>query len=246
MQSIDVKKDMMHKIENLGINLENALSEIQDEVIMSDIAAANYLRLMGTHIRGILYLANHDLFLQPALSVSRIVIEVFGRLMWLIEPNEIDDRQIRFIALLENEKGEHELYYKNLKIEKTKDFLSDKEVLDDHIKNIEKTLPSEYSKVNFPSTKKLLKEIGEEHLYPLFRRLSLSVHGNHGTIWAGITDAEERINQTYWYTPLFICFYVTAVAGEKYLNRFGGNTNDVITREIKTEIEEILQHGEIW
>ena len=105
MQSIDEKENMMREIENLAKNLDDELSKIPDEIITSDVCAANFLRLMGVHIQGVLYLANSDQFLQPALAISRTVIDIFGKLIWLIEPNKPDNRQIRFIALLEDEKN---------------------------------------------------------------------------------------------------------------------------------------------
>jgi hypothetical protein len=48
----------------------------------------------------------------------------------------------------------------------------------------------------------------------------------------------EIINEVEWYFPLFICRYTLIVASEFFLKRFGGDIDELITKEIRQEIKE--------
>jgi hypothetical protein len=236
-------KEHLNLIEDFSRNLEDTLTKISisKNKSYSDIAAENFLRLLGNHIEGVWHLAHQGLYLLPsALVISRSVIEVFGKLIWLIEPDDPDQRVLRLIAMLEDEKNENNLY-------KNKDksrFEHDKNLFDIHISNAKNNLSDsgklkKYKDGN-PECKKLLKKIGEERLIPLYNQLHKSVHGNHSATWIyhNSDDVREIINEVEWYFPLFICRYTLIVASEFFLKRFGGDIDELITKEIRQEIKE--------
>ncbi|BBC22974.1 DUF5677 domain-containing protein [Pseudanabaena sp. ABRG5-3] len=245
MQSTETIKDLLNLIEGFSTDFENALTKIQDPKIKSDIAAANLLRLLGNHIEGIFHLAHRGLYLLPsALVISRSVIETFGNLIWLIEPESSEERENRFIAILNKEKSENNRYASNLEelnIDISR-FKIDNDLLNDHINSVKSDLSerSKNCKINQPHFKGLLKDIKEEYLYPLYCRFSQSVHSNHSATWIFHNEPNEYggvINNEDWYLSLFVCRYTLIVSSEKFLKRFGGNPEEVITEEIKQEIK---------
>jgi len=234
-------KEYLNLIEDFSRNLEDTLTKISipKNKSYSDIAAENFLRLLGNHIEGVWHLAHQGIHLLPsALVISRSVIEVFGKLIWLIEPDDPDQRVLRLIAMLKSEKEENNLY-------KNKDesrFEHDKKLFDIHINNAETNLSDKSKKYRDgnPECKVLLKKIGEERLIHLYNQLHKSVHGNHSATWIyhNSHDVREIINEVDWYFPLFICRYTLIVASEFFLKRFGGDTDELITKEIRQEIKE--------
>ena len=238
-------KELLNLIEGFSKDFENALTKIQDPKIKSDIAAANLLKLLGYHIEGIFHLAHRELYLLPsALVISRSVIETFGNLIWLIEPESSEERENRLIAILNNEKDQNSQYIKNLKdlnIDISR-FKSDDGFLDAHINSIKFDLrdQSKNYKDKPKNFKDLLKAIKEEHLYPLYCRFSQSVHSNHSATWIFHREPNkygEVINSEDWYLPLFVCRYTLIFSSEKFLKRFGGNPDEIITEEIKQEMK---------
>ena len=243
MQLTESFKEYLNLIEDFSRNLEDTLTKISisKNKSYSDIAAENFLRLLRNHVEGIWHLAHQGFYLLPsALVISRSVIEVFGKLIWLIELDDHDQRQLRLIAMLEGEKNENNLY-------KNKDkprFEHDRNLFDIHINNAKTELfdsdNSKKSKGKNPECGDLLKKIGEKRLIPLYNQLHKSVHGNHSATWIyhDSNDVREIRNEADWYVPLFICRYTLIVASEFFLKRFGGDIDELITEEIKQEIKE--------
>jgi hypothetical protein len=205
-------KEYLSLIEDFSRNLEDTLTKISTpkNKSYSDIAAENFLRLLGNHIEGVWHLADQRIHLLPsALVISRSVIEVFGKLIWLIEPDDPDQRELRLIAMLKSEKDENNLY-------KNKDesrFEQDKKLFDIHINNAETNLsdPDKSKKYRDgnPKGKELLKKIGEERLVPLYNQLHKSVHGNHSATWIyhNSDDVREIINEVMNHLPTFFLWF---------------------------------------
>ena len=74
----------------------------------------------------------------------------------------------------------------------------------------------------------------------MYCRFSQSVHSNHSATWIFHSEPNEYggvIDNEDWYLPLFVCRYTLIVSSEKFLKRFGGNPEELITEEIKQEIK---------
>ena len=76
----------------------------------------------------------------------------------------------------------------------------------------------------------------------MYCRFSQSVHSNHTATWIFHSEPNEYggvIDNEDWYLPLFVCRYTLIVSSEKFLKRFGGNPEELITEEIKIYREKL-------
>jgi hypothetical protein len=77
----------------------------------SDVEALNLLHLIIRHIESVTVLATRDLVTLPsAMTVARAAFETTIKLLWLIDPDDPFDREVRWLAQLQTE----EEYYKNV------------------------------------------------------------------------------------------------------------------------------------
>lgn len=217
----------------------------------SDITAENYLRLIRRNVEAVLHLASYDLRLIPsALVISRCLLETFGNLMWLIEPEKSSDRENRLIALIKCEVKDKNKYIKNLQElkEDATEFEKGRDYLNQILQEIQKRLGNDYdSNVEKPpSFEQLVNQINCKKLYPVYRQLSLSTHGNHAATWIykrereGIEGFGEWIDAKDWQLPLYACYYTLVLAGYRFLERFGGDAETVFNDQTRQEIEKAL------
>ncbi len=82
----------------------------------SSIYAEDLLRLILRNIEGILCLASCDFrSISSALVISRVLLESFAKLIWVLEPDDTVIREIRFLAILQQEQEEIERYINSLR-----------------------------------------------------------------------------------------------------------------------------------
>lgn len=61
--------------------------------------AAALMQLLGRHLEGICRLAQlHPGYVYPARTLARAMLDHAGRVLWLLEPESLDDREVRFLA----------------------------------------------------------------------------------------------------------------------------------------------------
>jgi Family of unknown function (DUF5677) len=232
---------VLEEIQGLLDRLGECLDDVQSwEQYESDITAENLLRILRRDVEGILCLANRDiLLLPPALVIARSIIETFANLLWLIQPEDGEERESRLLACLTQERKTTVTYMNELQGKEDISWIeNDLVVLDNYYDHISKKVEIDYSNVAKPSKfDKLLKEINKESLYFQYRKLSQSTHSTHAATWICKRDIEPRD----WHTPLFLCYYTLSRSGRKFLERFGGDPNKFIDGELQQKVETALK-----
>lgn len=221
----------------------------RSEQLESDISIDNYLKLLIRHIEGILYFGSKDiLLLPPALSLARTVIEICANTLWLLNPEDPWEREIRLIALLKAEIKGYKDYIKNLQDYNEDISISENDsmLIQEYIDNINGNIPPHYKEIECPNFRCLLSSIKLDKIYPTYRILSKFTHGTHSATWLykraldEDTVFGERIEIKEWYTPLYICWYAINKAGCQFLKRFGGEIEYFLPDNLQNEIQQAL------
>lgn len=232
-----VLKEIQGLLDRLGECLDDARGWQQYE---SDITAENLLRILRRESEGILCLANQDIYLlTPALVIARSVIETFGNLLWLIQPENGEEREARLLASLTQERQATVTYMNELQGKEDISWIeNDLVLLDKYYDDISKKTKIDYSNIIKPSKfNQLLKEINKKNLYFQYRKLSQSTHSTHAATWM----CKRDIGVKDWHTPLFICYYTLSRSGRKFLERFGGDPNKFIDGDLQRKVEAALK-----
>jgi hypothetical protein len=197
----------------------------------SDVAIADYIKLLIKNIEGVLCLANtNPLLLPPALIISRSIFELSVKLLWLMEPNNYIERENRLIAMLDKDIEERKTYIReiiNLKDNQSNidSVKSDKQVIENIRDEIKNRLSNEYKKVKLKENfNHLLKELGLEKHYPLYKVLCSSVHAQHSSTWT-LSYFEDK----YWSTPLQVCWATFAVCIPRFSQIFNYESNSFLS-----------------
>lgn len=244
-------KVVLEEIQGLLDRLGECLVDVRGwEQYESDITTENLLRILRRDVEGILCLANRDiLLLPPALVIARSVIETFANLLWLIQPEDGEEREARLLACLTQERKATVTYRNELQGKVDVSWIEhDLVLLDNVYAETSKKVKIDYSNITKPSKfNELLKEINKESLYFQYRKLSQSTHSTHAATWIYKRDLEdgvtsgEVIDPSDWHTPLFICYYTLSRSGRKFLEIFGGDPDKFIDRDLQVKIENTLQ-----
>lgn len=243
---------VLAEIQGLLDRLGECLVDVRGwEQYQSDITAENLLRILRRDVEGILCLANRDmLLLPPALVIARSVLETFGNLLWLIDSPKAKKRGVNHLKLIEHEIQEIEQnYIKSLKGLQVsfQEFDNEVRLLRDYQNQIKQELKVDHNNKSISDFKQRLKDIHQEKVYPAYCRLSQSVHASHAATWIYKRDLGEGngfgeiIEPRDWYTPLYICYYTLAVAGKKFLETFGKNSEAFLDEKIEFKIENTLK-----
>ena len=198
-------------------------------------------------------------FLPSALIISRTLLEAYSKLIWLIEPDDILTREIRFFDFLIQEEEHINKYIRNLKELDNdcdiSDFESDKKEIKKIREYIRTKLHEEsqnqlncnYSNLLDDKSKKqevnfqeLLKKIDQKGIYLTYRRLSQSVHANHAALW--LYKDKESIVEKDWYTPLYFCYFTLANSASIYLKRYSDDFDESLISEKSKELKKALNN----
>ncbi|HEY9748053.1 MAG TPA: DUF5677 domain-containing protein [Allocoleopsis sp.] len=241
-------------IEELLSRLQSESSKIQfSGQYQSDITIANFLKLLTRNVESILCLAWHDLFLLPsALVLSRSVLETAANTLWLMQPEDVFDREMRLVALLSDEEKQRETYINNLitlKVENSEieEAKSQKQDIQEYRDSIVSRIPNNYAEIKKPQRiESLLDSLNLKNIYPTYRILCSPTHANHSSTWMYKRSLDqgdefgERIEPRDWHTPLFICCWALAKLGSKFLNKFEGGIEEFLSESMQQKVQQAL------
>jgi hypothetical protein len=121
------------------------------------------LKLLIRHIEGILYFfgSKKISLLPPALSLARIVIETYDNTLWLVNPEDPWQRDIRLIALLKEEMKGYKEYIKNPNDYNEDISTSGKDsiLIQEYIDNTKGNIPPHYEEIKYINFRDLLSSI---------------------------------------------------------------------------------------
>jgi hypothetical protein len=112
---IEITKSFQEIISRFEDIIDSDLQSAKFKSYDSDVAIANYIKLLIKIIEGVLCLANTNLLLlPPALVISRSIFELFVKLSWLMKPDSYTERENRLIAILDKDIAEKTSYINKL------------------------------------------------------------------------------------------------------------------------------------
>jgi Family of unknown function (DUF5677) len=224
----------------------------------SDITIQNFLQLTIRNVEALLLLCKHDFLLLPAaLNIARPILEIGGNILWLMNPQDPYKRELRLVSLLKEEEKEIDKYLNNIKtlnvdLSKQQAIEEDREKLKEYYKTIQNRIPPDSGQIeNKPNFRQLLEDpsLNLGNLYPAYRILCKSTHGSHAVTWLYKRETEhgfgELIAPKDWYMPLFICWWVLAQTGAKFLEIFGGDRELYLPLDLREEIKLSLRQLDI-
>lgn len=204
----EITKSFQEIISRFEHIIDSDLQSTKFKSYDSDVAIADYIKLLIKNIEGVLCLANTNLlFLPTALIISRSIFELSVKFLWLMEPDNFIERENRLISILDKDIEERKTYIRaisNLKVNQSDidTIKSDKQVIENIRDEIKNRLSNEYKEVKIKGKfNHLLKELGLEKHYPLYKVLCNSVHAQHSSTWT-LSYFEDK----YWSTPLQVCW----------------------------------------
>jgi hypothetical protein len=205
----------------------------------ANIEALTLFNLTLRHVEGVITLAQTDLVLLPPAQVAaRSVLETSVRAAWLIEPTDPFNREVRYLAHLEDEE---KYFHRQIKLgqELGSDVSKDQE----WVAGIEKFRRSVASllaargfttKTPVPSFLDCLRSLGEERIYRIYAMLSQTAHGTHAGTWlhrsGGLGTAAidgEFVSGDDWNIPLAICRFAFITPASIILSRLGMERTDL-------------------
>lgn len=202
------------------------------------------------HVEAICALARLDLVLLPsALVLARACFEVTGRVLWMLYPEKVFDRESRYLAHL----GGEEDFYRRVSVLVT-EFGGNGDLFKDISQRIhgfrtevEELLPSNVKRLaSVPKFRPMLKEVGEERRYGNYMRLSQFTHGCHAAGELYRKDLGngkkygEFIYPESWSEPLKCAWWCFATGGNRVLERLGGQQEEFFSTDFLTKITESL------
>lgn len=213
----------------------------------SDVTIAHYMKLLMNNIEGVVCIANVDLSLLPsALITTRPIFELSIHITWLMLPDEYIDRENRLLAILHNEIAGRELCIRELIslninescINQRRD---DVKEVQNYYNEIRRRLSDRYLKIEKNDKfQQLLRELEREKRYPLYRELSIGVHGKHSATW--MYKCDTGIRSRDWYVPLLICWNTFCECAFRFLEIFNYDSNIFLTEDTKQNIEILLEN----
>lgn len=216
----------------------------------SDIEALNLFSLVVRNLEGLAALAKTDLVLYPSAQVlARAIFEISVKAMWLLSPEDLMEREVRWLAHVAEEErvlqrlakrcSEHESIAKalNKNCEELKAFRI----------AVSHKLPEGYKELcGNPSMEQMLQDLHREHLYSMYIMLAQFVHGGHAATRLyrknlGINKRSgEYIYARDWYVPLNIATMTLGVSARFLLERIGLSGAEVLDFSLRRRIRIAL------
>ncbi|MEV4819313.1 DUF5677 domain-containing protein [Micromonospora tulbaghiae] len=144
------------------------------------IEAWDLASLAVRSVEGLCLMARTDMGLAtPALQCARATLEHTVRGIWLLHPPDRFVGEVRWLALVhEWERFEESLAKEARDVASREEYLRRASTLKDFRTGVSGRLPDGYSPLRrLPSLRDMMAEIGIDHFYPYYRRLSQPVHG---------------------------------------------------------------------
>jgi hypothetical protein len=141
----------------------------------SEVEAMKLITLVVRNIEAITELAKIDLVLAPPANVlARAVFEIAVKAAWMVTPNDPFEREIRWLAYLEEEERMHErVAGRAARFAGDPTFFENqRDVLRTFRAGVERSLPSSYSRLpGNPSVEQMLEGIGQKRIYGVYTLL---------------------------------------------------------------------------
>jgi hypothetical protein len=217
----------------------------------ADFEARTLMWLIIRNAEGVFELANKDLVLLPAaLSVSRSAFEIAIRALWLLEPQNPFEREVRWLAQLTTAENHHERLGRELekmKLDSAKERENAKSVREFRLA-VTALLPKGFEPIKqLPNLEEMMKSLNLRHLYSHYRILSQFAHGTHfaGKFHRkGISIGEgggEFVRSCDWRYPIEICFFAVTSVGKKLVERMGGDMRPFLTEAFNHKFNVALK-----
>ena len=212
----------------------------------SDDEAHLLIGLLIRHVEGVISLARHDLvLLPPAMAAARAVFETAVRVLWMLDPEDSFEREVRWLVGLE----EYERYYDNLAKEYDKLGVESADPREFHRLiqafrlNVQQVLPPEYKLLpGLPNYRQMLDAIGHVNGYAWYivasnhthpTQIATSLYRRH---FGASKEFGEFIQASDWHPVMLLCAFALHTTGTKFIERCGGNPATFVTGR---ELEEM-------
>ena len=216
----------------------------------SDLESLFIFYLVIRHVESICTLAKRDLVMLPsALAVARAAFEATTKILWMLHPDEVFDREARWLVYLA---GEEDYLLRTASL--LGDFGHDAGSWVEHAKStrefrigVEKLLPPTTKPLKaLPNFRAMLKDIGQEQHYLKYMRLSQFSHGTHvaGELYRkNLGNGKvhrEFIYPESWAEPLHCAWWCLATGGTTILKKFKGEPSAFMDKPYFDRIAEAL------
>ncbi len=208
----------------------------------ADREAIFMMWLLIRYVESVIVLARRDLILLPGASLSaRTAFEVGTKILWLLDPGDPFEREVRWLAHLKTE----EVFHRKMAKEMGKPTFSQADAIENFRISIEKLLPSKYQLIkHLPNLRDMLSSIGEERKYTIYIILSQYIHGTHSATSLyrqNLGDAvivNDKTSPSHWKVPLSACYFGLASAGCRIFQRWNHDPYRFLTNDLKAKIDK--------
>jgi hypothetical protein len=236
--------------EAIGYTLRGYSSTTLPWKYEADFEARTLMWLVIRNAEGVYELARKDLILLPAaLSATRSAFEIAIRALWLLDPKDPFDREVRWLAQLQTEESFSERY-----ADKAEGMGLNGLQHRENAKNVRNfrlavaaKLPLGYSCIKqLPKLDEMLKNLDQPQLYTHYMTLSQFAHGTH---YAGRLfrqnlgcgkNGGEFVYARDWQYPLEICFRAVTDVGSKLADVMGGSMQPFVTDAFRQKFRVAL------
>jgi len=209
------------------------------------------LYLIIRDIESVTHLARKDLVLLPsAMKLTRSVFEMSMKTLWMLEPQDPFDREVRWLAQLQTEEVFYDRISKRLDaigIDSAKTVRIKNEISTFRL-NVTGALPKSYKPIaQIPDLASMMKAINEEGKYLTYIFLSQYSHGTHvatGLYRKNLGNEkkfDEYITPKDWAPLLRLCWYCLAKTSERIFEVIGGDANRFLNNDFIQEIQGAIQ-----
>jgi len=215
----------------------------------AEVEAFNLLKLIIRHVESVVALSARDLVLLPsAMVVARAAYEATVRLLWMVDPDDPFQREVRWLAHLQTE----ERYYMNMAKQLARFGSGEAErkraVAIGQIRSeIENKLPEGHVTLKqLPNLYQMLESLGEARKYMMYVIASQFAHATHeavGLYRKNLGTARvigEYIAPEDWAICFAMSWYSLHASGERFLERAGGNPRDFLSAEFGGRVQAAI------
>jgi len=207
----------------------------------SEVEARLLFILAIRSIEAMLTLARTDLVLLPAANIlARAVFEASLKSAWMVQPADPFDGEVRWLAHLSEAERLYKSISKNVADSGGNSTFFDvqHQVIKDFRVGVSNALPPQYSELKGnPSIEAMLRDLGQEHMYFIYRHLSQFVHAGHvstGLYRTGLGTGKrggEFITQASWHSPLWNAWNCLQIFGSFLLKKLKAEQPQFVTRD---------------
>lgn len=219
------------------------------------IEGLNLLVLIIRNVEAVIILARTDLVLYPgAMNLTRSVFEMAMKTLWMLDPKDAFDREVRWLAQLQTEEEFFDRISKRLGNQglDITDLLRSRDIISGFKNAVTKKLPEPYKPISkIPNLVSMMESINLENKYSSYILLSQFSHGTHiatGTYRKGLGNGKkygEFITPMNWGGVFSICWFSLANTSEKVIELMGGDVNLFLFNDFIKEIQDVIHRIEI-